>query len=41
MNWRATDIYSLVTTGLDSVVRAEVRLCLDCPIKSGNDDNEG
>jgi hypothetical protein len=28
----------LVTTGLDPVVHAEVRLSMDCRIKSGNDE---
>jgi hypothetical protein len=29
---------SLVTTGLDPVVHAELALCRDCRIKSGNDE---
>ena len=32
---------SLVTTGLDPVVHAGVRLSMDCRIKSGNDEMEG
>jgi hypothetical protein len=31
-------ILSLVTTGLDPVVHGEVRLTMDCRIKSGNDE---
>jgi hypothetical protein len=33
----APAISSFVTTGLDPVVHAEVRLSMDCRIKSGND----
>jgi hypothetical protein len=31
-------VLPLVTTGLDPVVHAEVRLAMDCRIKSGNDE---
>ena len=30
----------LVTTGLDPVVHVELRLIMDCRIKSGNDETE-
>jgi hypothetical protein len=31
----------IVTTGLDPVVHADVRLSMDCRIKSGNDESFG